>query len=149
MDGAASPLTRRNLLFGVAGVAVCAAIALPRLRPEAARGTRGLLAGNPLTRRLLSLADAGQAEWATQVGSVLSADGGYRLRLEGVRPLPSGGPRPAGLGRERAFLAVFEVLDGMTMPGDLIYTARHGDYGALPLFLSAAGSPSRMLAVFN
>ena len=148
MDRAAPALSRRNILFGIAGIAVAGIVATSRLLPSAEHGTRRLLAGNRFTRRFLSLADAGQAEWSAQAGSVLSLDGGYRLRLAGTRALPSGGARPPGT-RDRAFLAVFELLDGASLPADLIYSARHPQYGPLPLFLSATDNPARMLAVFN
>ena len=148
MDRAALSPTRRNLLIGAAGLAVAGLIATARLVPSVEQRTRRLLASNRFTRQFLSLAEAEQAEWAAQVGSVFTVEGGYRLRLAGVRPLPSPGARPAEL-RDRGFAAVFDVLGGATMAGDLIYTASHSQYGSLPLFLSATGSPSRMVAVFN
>lgn len=149
MDRAASNPTRRNVLIGAAGATVAAVVAAPFLRPGMSEGTRRLLAGNRFTRRFLSLAYAGQAEWAAQVGSVFTAEGGYRLRLAGVRPLPSAGRRPPEVARRSAFVAVFDVLNGMTMAGEMIYNLRHGQYGRLPVFLSASGDPRRMLAVFN
>lgn len=145
----AATLSRRNVLLGLAGAAVAAVIAAPALRPGVADRTRRLLASNSFTRRFLSLANAEQAEWQTQVGSDFAVDGGYTLRLAGVRPLISEGERPTNVTRDRAFVAVFDVRDGMTMAGDLIYTATHPQYGRLPLFLSASDSPRRMLAVFN
>lgn len=149
MERVPSSVSRRNLVIGAGAAAVAAMVAAPKLFPGAERGTRRLLASNSLTRGFLSLADASHAEWAAQVGSVFTVDGGYRLKLAGIRPLQSGGARPAGLGRDRAFLAVFDVLGGLTMPGDLIYGASHAQYGALPLFLSATGESRQMFAVFN
>ena len=149
MEKAATTVSRRNILLGVAGAAVAAVVSAPLWQPDAGQRTRRLLAGNPFTRRFLSLAHAEQAEWAAQVGSTFTAEGGYRLRLSGVRPLPSSGVRPSEAWRERAFVAVFEVMNGMTMPGDLIYRLNHSQYGALPVFLNASGDPGRMLAVFN
>jgi len=148
MDRAALSPTRRNILIGAAGLAVAGIIATARLVPSVEQRTRRMLASNRFTRQFLSLAEAEQAEWAAQVGSVFTIEGGYRLKLAGVQPLPSTGRRPAEL-RDRAFAAVFEVLGGATMSGDLIYTASHSQYGSLPLFLSVTGSPSRMIAVFN
>ena len=148
MDRAASNPTRRNVLIGAAGATVAAVVAAPFLRPGTTGATRRLLAGNRFTRRFLSLADAGQAEWAAQVGSVFTAEGGYRLRLAGVRPLPSPGRRPPEVARRSAFVAVFDVLNG-TMAGELIYNLRHSQYGRLPVYLNASGDPRRMLAVFN
>jgi len=149
MDRAAPSHSRRNILLGLTGIAVAGIVATARLFPSAEQRTRRILASNPLTRQFLSLADAEQAEWARQVGSVFSVDGGYRLKLLGIQPLPSLGARPADVTRERAFAAVFQVLDGATMAGDLIYSASHSQYGGLPLFLSVTDSPSRMIAVFN
>jgi len=148
MERAASRLSRRNILVGAAGAAVCAIVATPLLRPVVGERTRRLLAGNPVTRRFLSLADAGQAEWAAQVGSVFTASGGHMLRLAGVQPLLSRGERPAGL-RDRAFLAVFDVAGGASLAGDVIYTLTHPQYGATQVFLSLSGTPGRMQAVFN
>ena len=149
MERGATALSRRNILFGLAGAAVSAVVATSALRPLAGEQTRRLLASNRFTRRFLSLAHAEQGEWTAQVGSEFAIGGGFRLRLAGVRPLPSAGARPSGVARERAFVAVFDVLGGMTMPGELIYSAAHPQYGSLPLFLTAAGDPRRMLAVFN
>lgn len=148
MDRASSNLGRRNVLFGLAAAAAAAIVAVPLLKPAAGDRARRLMAGNPLTRRFVSLAHAEQAQWTEQVGATFTAEGGYRLRLAGVEPLLSQGARPAGT-RANAFAAVFDVLDGMTMAGDMIYMARHAQYGAMPLFLSASASPSRMFAVFN
>ena len=53
------------------------------------------------------------------------------------------------MARRSAFQAVFDVLDGMTMPAELIYHIRHREYGRLPIYLNASGNPRRMLAVFN
>ncbi|MDQ4088275.1 MAG: hypothetical protein M3177_09760, partial [Pseudomonadota bacterium] len=146
MERTSSTLSRRNILAGLAGVAVTAVVATTAFRPSVGERARRVLASNGLTRRFLSLADAEQGEWQAQVGSVFSVEGGYRMRLAGVRPLQSVGARPPEATRDRAFVAVFEVADGMTMAGDLIYTATHPQYGRLPLFLSASGDPRRMLA---
>ena len=149
MERAASTLSRRNILIGLAGAAVSAIVATTALSPVANERTRRLLASNRLTRRFLSLADAEQAEWAAQVGSDFRLADGRRLRLAGVRPLHSEGDRPETVSRDRAFVAVFELLDGTELAADVIHAARHPHYGPLPLFLSAAGDPRRMLAVFN
>jgi len=149
MERTASLLSRRHALIGLAGAAVAAIVATPLLRPSAEPRMRRLLAGNAFTRRFLSLAHAEQGEWAAQVGSNFSVDGGYRLRLAGVRPLQSAGERPGHVSRDRAFVAVFDVVGGMTMAGDLIYSVAHPQYGSLPIFLTTSDSSRRMLAVFN
>ena len=148
MERAASSLSRRNILIGAAGATVCAIVAAPLLRPVVGERTRRLLAGNPITRRFLSLADAEQAEWAALVGSVFAESGGRTLRLAGVRPLLSAGERPAGL-RDRAFLAVFDVAGRAAMAGEMIYALTHPQYGAAQVFLSQSDRQGRMLAVFN
>ena len=148
MERASNP-SRRKVVIGLGGAAVTAAGATTALSPAASDRARRVLAGNRFTRRYLSLAHAEQGAWAAQVGSQLRLDGGFRLRLAGVRPLHSEGRRPAAATRDRAFVAVFDVLGGADMAGDLIYTASHPQYGALPLFLTATGNPRRMLAVFN
>lgn len=149
MEQAAAPLSRRNILLGLAGAAVTAVVATTALRPSLGDRGRRVLASNPLTRRFISLADAEQGEWQAQVGTDFTAEGGYTLRLDGVRPLNSQGARPAGVARDRAFAAVFDVRGGMTMAGDLIYSVTHPQYGRMPLFLTATADPKRMLAVFN
>ena len=149
MERAAPSFSRRNILVGLAGIAVAGVVATSRLFPAGERSARRLLASNGFTRRFLSLADAEAGEWAMQVGSVFALDGGQRLKLAGIRPLMSAGTRPPEVARERAFLAVFDVLGGAAIPADLIHTAHHRQYGRLPLFLSASGSPRVMHAVFN
>jgi hypothetical protein len=74
------------------------------------------------------------------------------MRLAGVRPMASEGPRPMSVARRSAFVAMFDVLGGQTVAGDLIYTASHPQYGPLQIFLSASAdprTPGRVLAVFN
>jgi len=152
MDKAASALSRRNLVLGLAGgTALAGLVALQPAAGPLSRQARRFAASNRWTRRFVSLAGADMSEWAGQVGSVFQVAGGWSLRLAGVRPLVSAGERPDGL-RDRAFVAVFDLLGGMDMPAELIHTAAHPDYGAFELFLSAAGEAGatrRMHAVFN
>jgi hypothetical protein len=149
MERVATSVSRRNILLGLAGAAVAAVVSAPIWQPTAGQRTRRLLAGNSFTRRFLSLDHAEQAEWEALSGSVFTAGGGYRLRLAGVRPLPSSGVRPPEAWRAGAFVAVFEVLNGMTMRGDVIHNLSHSQYGHLPVFLTASSDAGRMLAVFN
>lgn len=146
-------LSRRNMLLAIGGgVAVTGALVAAPLRRAVTQSARRLIVSQPWARRILSLADASYEEWAEQVGSTFAAGGGYGMRLVGVRPLASTGQRPAGLSRQRAFLAVFDATGGSTMAGDLIYTVNHPQYGPLQIFLSASAeprSPGRMHAVFN
>ena len=146
-------LSRRKLLIGLGGAAAAAAalIASP-FRAVIALTARDLVRRQPALRSLLSLADAGYDEWLDQVGSMFSVGGGTALKLVGVSALDSGGARPMRLGRTSAFLAKFDVQNGGTMAGDLIYTASHPQYGALRIFLSASTDPRlphRMTALFN
>ena len=151
MEEAQSKLSRRNVLLGLTGGAVATAVLAPTLSPGVGRKARELAVRSGVGRRLLSLDYASLSEWSEMVGSTFQVTGGYALKLVGVRPLASSGARPWNLGRDRAHLAVFEVLGGMTMAGDLIYSARHPQYGEIPIFLSAAdpATPGRMHAVFN
>lgn len=148
MDRAAVGVSRRNILVGAAGAAVCAIVATPLLRPVMGDRARRLLAGHPITRRFVSLDDAGEAEWAAQVGTRFTASTGQRLRLAGVRAFPSPGPRPAGL-RQSAFAVFFDVADGAAMAQNVIYTLAHPQYGSTRLMLSLTDTPGRMVAVFN
>lgn len=153
MEKNTGALNRRKMMLITGGaIAGAGALIAAPFRAEIAATARRVLTSVPLGRGLLSLANAGYEEWAAQVGSVFTLGGGTRITLAGVRPLPSSGTRPAGLGRDRAFVAVFEPARGQSLAGDLIYTANHSEYGPLPLFLSAASdarTPGRMLAVFN
>ena len=98
------------------------------------------------------LARGGISDWQALAGATFQATGGFALGLAGVRPLESGGSRPPDLGRASAFLALFDVLDGQDMPGDLIYAMSTAGVGPLDVFLSRAPTaefPNRMHAVFN
>ena len=154
MTKADSFLSRRKLLVGMGAAATAAAaIEISPLGNNVATTTRNLVRSQPiLSRLLLSLANAGYDEWLDQVGSTFLVGGGTRLKLIAVNAYPTLGERPAGFARDRAFLAKFDVQDGGTMAGDLIYTATHPQYGAFQLFLSASSDPAlpqRMTALFN
>lgn len=140
------------LIAGGGAVAAAGAfVASPLGNPITSKG-RELLASQPWARRFLSLAGGTQAEWQSQVGSTFALGGGTSMRLAGVRPFASPGDRPLSVTRKSAFVAVFDVLGGNSLPGDLIYTATHPQYGPLQLFLSASSdprAPARMFAVFN
>lgn len=152
MEKAVSTLTRRNLLLAFAGGTAIAGISalLPFGSSTGSGLARRLASGNRWTRRFVSLGAADIEEWTAQVGSAFRVAGGWSLRLAGVRPLPSGGERPAGV-RERAFAAVFDVVGGGDMPADLIYRVRPRDYAGFDMFLEAVegGAGRRMIAVFN
>jgi hypothetical protein len=145
-------ISRRNaLLVGGGAAAAIGAIAATPLREAIAEKVVGLVSPQPRPRQV-SLATGGYEDWLAQVGTSFSIGGGGALRLQGVRAFASAGPRPAGLGRDRAFVAFFDPVGGSTLAGDLIYTASHAAGGPLQIFLSSspdATTPARMLAVFN
>ena len=89
--------------------------------------------------------------WAGKVGTEFTS-AGFRLRLAGVQAFASPGVRPADVTRDRAFLAVFDVLSGGQMPGDLIYALASAGIAPLDVFVNSSVSreyPNRMSAVFN
>jgi hypothetical protein len=154
MEQTESFLSRRKLLIGLGGVTAAAvALMASPFRAVIALTTRDLVRSQPVLRRyLLSLANAGYDEWTDQVGSVLAVGGGTSLKLVAVSAFNEVGQRPMRLDRDRAFLAKFDVQNGGTMAGDLIYTAMHPQYGAFRIFLSASNDPRlphRMTALFN
>jgi hypothetical protein len=154
MDKAGSFLSRRKLLVGAGGVAAVAiAVKESPFGAVVDRTARDIARREPLLRgSMLSLAQAGYEEWTDQVGSIFNVGGGDSLKLVGVAPFESTGARPVGLARDRAFLAKFDVQNGGSMAGDLIYTVVHPQYGAMQVFLSASSDPrlpNRMNAVFN
>jgi hypothetical protein len=149
-----SLLGRRKLLIGLGGVGTAAiALVISPLRPVIAVRAREFVRNNPMLRRLmLSLADAGYADWVDQIGTVFTAGGGTSMLLVAVTALNSPGTRPLSLARDRAFVAKFDVQNRGTMAGDLIYTTVHPRYGAFQMFLSASSDPNlphRMTALFN
>jgi hypothetical protein len=112
-------------------------------------GSSGTTSTSSQTTTQTGLATSEMDKWSRRVGSDFTT-GTFRLRLQGVRALNSSGDRPAEL-RDTAFLAVFEVLSGGYMPGDLIYrmTTRNE---VLDVFLANAFTsqyPRNMHAVFN
>jgi hypothetical protein len=148
-----SKFSRRNMILALGGAFAAAGvlIAAPFKNPIIGN-VRRLAAFTAGNRGRVSLGDAGYDEWVQQVGSVFTIAGGTRLQLAGVRPLASGGSRPASLGRNSAFLAVFDAIGGATVAGDLIYGASHPQYGAMMIFLTASSdprTPARMFALFN
>ena len=145
-----SVLSRRALMAGAGALVVTAAAATTaaqwgRVDPIS-RKMRALLRLRP---RPVSLATAEVEDWMAASGTQFRV-AGYRLRLAGVRRLQTGG-RPAGL-RQRPFVAVFDLLSRARLPGDLIYTIAHPNYGSFDIFLTHAPRPwfpRRMHAVFG
>jgi len=144
-------LSRRHTLVALGGAAVTAGAVLAASRTTLlGQSSGGSTSSTTTSRTTVNLATAGYDTWLAQVGTKFSSAGGYSLKLSGITALNSTGARPAGL-RDRAFALTFDLAQGMTMAGDLIYTVSHPQYGPLQLFLSATGpqTPSRMLAVLN
>ena len=97
-----------------------------------------------------ALATGTKEGWERMVGTVFNTST-HRLKLAGVRSLPSRGDRPPEVSREAAFLAVFEIQAGGFMPGDLIYRMSSRSQ-VLDVFLANASTrefPNNMHAVFN
>jgi hypothetical protein len=98
-----------------------------------------------------ALATGEMDRWAGMVGREFQATG-IRVKLTGVRALPTAGARPSGVTRQQAFLAVFDPVDGQPMAGDLIYSLSSNGIAPLDVFMLSGGTtemPLRMHAVFN
>jgi hypothetical protein len=154
MERTGASLSRRRLLIGLGGAATAAAaIVKTPLGPVIATRVRELVRTQPvLSRMLISLADADFLEWRDQIGTSFALGGGTNMKLVSLIGMAVPGPRPANLGRSQAFMALFDVQNGATMAGDLIYTVSPLRYGPFQIFLSASSDPSlphRMSAVFN
>lgn len=149
-----SPTSRRTILLSLAGGAVAAGtltIAGGGLGgapgPSSSGGSSGATSGGTAD----SLATAEMDAWAARTGSVFQTNTGSELRLSGIVPLPSKGARPAAL-RDRAFLAVFDVVSGAAVAGGLIYRVATAGSDPFDIHLDQAGVPefpARMHAVFN
>ena len=145
MGETASCVSRRSVIGALALAGLLAACSRPAAAPERQKRELAAIRGQALAR-------GGIGDWERLAGGIFQVTAGFRLRLAGVRPLESGGARPPDLGRASAFLALFDVLDGQDMPGDLIYTMSTTGLGPLDVFLSRAPTaefPHRMHAVFN
>jgi hypothetical protein len=153
MEKAKYFLSRRGLIAALGGVAAVGVLVAARYRAVLAVTVGNAMRGRPGLRPMFaSLANASVEQWLEQVGSIFTVGGGTSLKLVGVSAMSSPGARPHGLGRNEAFLAKFDVQDGGTMAGDLIYVASHPLYGAFRIFLSASSDPRlphRMTALFN
>jgi hypothetical protein len=144
--------SRRGMLVGLsASVASLGAVAASALTLDFTGSTTNT--GSWWDQLFVSLKHGGYDEWLPLVGSsflLAGRQGNTELNLVEVRPLDRGGRRPASLGRDRAFAAIFESA-GPAPSGDRIYTAKHADYGALDIFMSlgTGGRVGRVVAVFN
>jgi hypothetical protein len=148
-------LSRRKLLAGLAvGGVAAGAIASPTLNLSWVQNGRKVASGW-WDRMFFSLARGGFNEWSGAVGTLftLSGDAGSAaLELVAVKPFDNKGRRPASLGRDRAFAAIFEAKDGLAPAGDATYAFKHAEHGSLDIFMTAraaAGAAARLEAVFN
>ncbi|MEA3063101.1 MAG: hypothetical protein QOJ94_2882 [Sphingomonadales bacterium] len=137
---ALTPLSRRKLLGGLALAATAAgANAAPVLRlGPAGRGTS-----------FRSLAAAGAAAWAEQIGSefrIRSENGVQSLILAEVRPLARLDGAGRRKGRDRAFALAFRSAGGPLPAGDRIYPLAHAQHGKLDIFFGPSGD--RLVAIF-
>jgi len=154
MERTGAFLSRRRLLIGLGGAATAAAAIVSKpLRTLVLTRSRELVRAQPvLSRLLISLADADFLEWRDQIGTNFAVGGGANMKLVSLIGLAVPGPRPPDLGRSQAFMALFDVQNGGTLAGDLIYTVSPLRYGPFQIFLSASTDPNlphRMTAVFN
>ena len=147
-------LSRRGMFVALGGFAAAAIAVVSRpLQNLVTQATRNLVSSQPTLRRMfLSLADGSYQEWADQVGTIFSVGGGAMMKLVAVEPFYRAGVRPANVTRSLAFMAKFDLLNHVTLPGDLIYLATNPSYGTFRIFLSASSDPrqpQRMNALFN
>jgi len=154
MERTGAFLSRRRLLLGLGAMATAAAAIVSKpLRTLVLTRSRELVRAQPvLSRLLISLADADFLEWRDQIGTNFAVGGGANMKLVSLIGLAVPGPRPPDLGRSQAFMALFDVQNGGTLAGDLIYTVSPLRYGPFQIFLSASTDPNlphRMTAVFN
>ena len=140
-------VNRRTVVGGLFASGLLGAFSFAAVRNSQELSTTSSTGTQSTTQTTLATSE--MDKWSRRVGSDFTT-GNFRLRLQGVRALNSSGDRPAEL-RDTAFLAVFEVLSGGYMPGDLIYrmTSRNE---VLDVFLANAFTtqyPRNMHAVFN
>ena len=139
-DSEVSGIDRRTLLAGIAGASALSACSGGISLLDAGAGASASAAPR--------LATADADKWAAAAGSTFST-GGYTLRLAGIERIAQTGSRPDAL-RQQAFVALFDIVRGGFMPGDLIYRVTHATIPAFDIFLvNGASSPTRMHAFFN
>lgn len=141
-------VNRRTAVAGLCATGVFGAYAFAASSNQQA--TTGSSTTTTTTTQTSTLATSEMDRWTKMVGSEFTGSG-YRLKLMGVQPMNSAGVRPPDVTRDSAFVAVFEVLAGGYMPGDLIYRMSTRNQ-VLDIFLANANTtqfPRNMNAVFN
>ena len=144
-------LNRRNMMLVTGGAVAGASALIAAPFRESIKSVGRTLRVNSSAPGFQSLATGTYDQWLNEVGASFALSGSSRVKLVGVRALPTSGAKPAGV-RAQAFAAFFEPPAGQTVPADLIYTATHSSYGPMPLFLARgndARTPNRMVAIFN
>lgn len=140
MDSKSVRISRRTMIVGLAGTTTLGACSGDPI------GGQGVGGSASASAPPLSTADADK--WEAAAGSLFDA-GGYVLRLAGIERIEQAGRRPGEL-RQQAFVALFDIVRGGFMPGELIYRISHATIPAFNIFLSSSAStPSRMHAFFN
>lgn len=138
-------VSRRNVVVGLCAsgiLAGCSSGGAPERAQEAQAAKAAMNAQ--------ALATGEMDRWAAMVGREFST-AGFRLKVQGVRPFASQGPRPDAA-RDSGFLVVFDVQSGGQMPGDLIYAMSSRDIAPIDVFVASAATPEApgaMHAVFN
>lgn len=140
-------VSRRHVVAGICASGLFGAFSFAAVRLQQQQSNVQPLAGQIQSE---PLATSEMDRWSRLVGNEFTGNG-FRLKLMGVQPLNSKGVRPPDVTRDAAFLAVFEVLSGGYMPGDLIYRMSSRNQ-VVDIFLANASTrefPNRMHAVFN
>ena len=141
MDTKSGRISRRTMIVGLAGTTTLGAC-------SGGVSIGGAGAGGSASAPVAPLSTADADKWAAAAGSLFDA-GGYVLRLTGIERIEQAGRRPGEL-RQQAFVALFDIVRGGFMPGELIYRISHATIPAFNIFLSgSASTPSRMHAFFN
>ena len=143
-------VNRRAVVGGLFASGLLSALSVAAVRNlQVSSGTQSGTTSQTTTQTQ-PLATSEMDRWSRMVGKEFTG-AGFRLKLKGVQALNSAGDRPPEVTRDAAFVAVFEVLSGGYMPGDLIYRLSTRDE-VLDIFLANAFTrefPRNMHAVFN
>jgi len=139
---------RRHVVGGLCASGALGAFAFAAVRTQ--QSSPAQTSATTTQVQSTTLATAEMDRWSRMVGSEFTT-AGFSLKLMGVQALNSAGVRPPEVTRDAAFVAIFDVLSGGYMPGDLIYRMTSRSQ-VLDVFLNNAFTPQfprRMHAVFN
>ena len=141
-------VSRRHVVAGIGASGLIGAFSFAAVKTQQQLEKELKTTGQ--TTQPSTLATSEKDRWSRMVGDEFTG-GGFRLKLMGIQALNSKGERPPEVTRDAAFLAVFEVISGGYMPGDLIYRMSTRNQ-VLDIFLANAFTPEfprNMHAVFN